>query len=70
MSWLFSYFCFQFSSLQMGKLTPVTEVLVCVVFGNLRSIIDSGEDNYLKMVSSLKMELILFTGYTFYEAFT
>lgn len=70
MSWLFSYFCFQFSSLQMGKLTPVTEVLVCVVFGNLRSIIDSGEDNYLKMVSSLKMELILFTGYTFYQAFT
>lgn len=70
MSWLFSYFCFQFSSLQMGKLTPVTEVLVCVVFGNLRSIIDSGEDNYLKMVSSLKMELILYTGYTFYQAFT
>lgn len=54
----------------MGKLTPVTEVLVCVVFGNLRSIIDSGEDNYLKMVSSLKMELILYTGYTFYQAFT
>lgn len=54
----------------MGKLTPVTEVLVCVVFGNLRSIIDSGEDNYLNMVSSLKMELILFTGYTFYQAFT
>lgn len=70
MSWLFSYFCFQFSSLQMGKLTPVTEVLVYVVFGNLRSIIDSGEDNYLKMVSSLKMELILYTGYTFYQAFT